>query len=661
MEDNYLWLEDVLSERSLTWAKEQNARAKKALADGPLFSSIAESFEKILGNKDKIAFAQFINNGFVYNLWTDEKNLQGLWRRTSIAEFQKENPTWEVLLDLDELSQKENQKWVFAGVNISHTYKRALIYLSPGGSDADYIREFSLEKKAFIEEGFNLPFSKGEVSWINDDEIVVLRDFGEGSMTAAGYPKTARRWMRGSDLSIAPVIFEINASDNSAGSWTEDNDGIVDVVLSRNIDFYHAEYFLYDGKTTTKLDLPLQLSYWKKQKDHFYLQLACDWREFKTGDSVVYFYEKDSAELIFRPDERSSIYSTRESKDGLYMVIDRDVTSSLYHFTRDEKGWSSVKLNMPANGTIDQLMTDKKGHGFFVGYSSFNSPLSYYYGHQNEIVKKIKSMPSFFDHENVEVLQHFVTSPDGTQVPYFLVHKKGIVYNGQNPTILYGYGGFEISLKPNFSNLIGSGWLDRGGVYVLSNIRGGGEYGPRWHQSALKENRDRAYEDFFAIAEDLFKRNITSNKHLGAQGGSNGGLLMGVCYTQRPDLFAAIDCGVPLLDMRRYHKLLAGYSWVAEYGNPDDQEDGRYIRELSPYHRIEKDRKDYPVMYLHTSTKDDRVHPGHARKFAAKLEEYNDSYYYHENIDGGHAGASNLKELAFVKALDYAFFWKHLK
>lgn len=661
MEDKYLWLEDVLGEKSLNWVKSQNAASVPALQKEESFSKISSKFEEILGNKDRIAFVDHIDQGMVYNFWTDETNLQGLWRRTTVEDFQKPNPSWEILLDLDKLSKDENQKWVFGGASLSHTKKLALIYLSPGGSDADYIREFSLETKKFVDDGFSLPFSKGGAVWLSDDEIIAYRDFGPGSMTASGYPKTARRLKRGQDPLKNPILFEVQDTDNSVGAEAKEHKGVVEVVFNRSIDFYRSEYFLYDGSSIKKLNLPEMTTFNSKHGDYFFMQIASDWREFKQGDCLAYFYKADTVELVFRPDERSSIYSARFNRDGAYLVIDRDVTSKLYKFTRKNGAWESLHIEMPENGSIDYLVTDEDKNQFFVGFSSFNTPMTYFYGSESKIVKSIRSNPSFFNHENIESHQHFVKSLDGTMIPYFLVHQKGLKMDGKNPTIIYGYGGFEISLKPAFSNIIGSGWLEHGGVFVITNIRGGGEYGPRWHQSALKEKRDRAYEDFFAIAEDLFKRNITSKEHLGAQGGSNGGLLMGVCYTRRPDLFKAINCGVPLLDMQRYHKLLAGFSWVAEYGNPDDEVDGKYIRNLSPYHRIEKDRKDYPVIFLNTSTKDDRVHPGHARKFAAKLEEFGHPYYYHENIDGGHAGASNLKELANMKALDYAFFWKHLK
>lgn len=432
-------------------------------------------------------------------------------------------------------------------------------------------------------------------------------------------------------------------------------------VAIKHIDFYTLEIFKYEEAVFRQLHLPRKLDVLGSQLDGLFLRLSQDWEEFLIGDIVYLNYIDEKMDLVYRPDSKSSIYSFHLIKDGALAIIDTDVKGNLYFFTKKNHVWSRERIELPANGSIDMLRTSSEQNIFFASFDSFNTPVSYYFGNKNKIESIVKQQPGYFDFENIEVQQHFTESSDKTLVPYFLVHKKGMKLDGKNPTILYGYGGFEVSLKAHFNNVLGKVWLDKGGVYVLSNIRGGGEYGPLWHQAALKEKRQRAYDDFYAVAEDLFAKKITSPIHLGAQGGSNGGLLMGVCYTQRPDLFAAINCGVPLLDMHRYHKLLAGYSWIAEYGNPDEEVDGAFIRELSPYHKIDSSEKNYPMIFLNTSTKDDRVHPGHARKFAAKLKEYDFDYLYYENIDGGHAGASNLKEVAFMKAMDYAFFWKYLK
>lgn len=661
MEDKYLWLEEVLSEESLSWARAQNKKTIEMFESADWFKKDVKEIQTILESKEKIPFVYFIKDEFVYNFWTDEKNLQGLLRRTTIENYKNAKPTWDIILDVDALSEVEGQKWVFHDFEISPNKKRALVFLSPGGTDADVMREFDLASRSFVEDGFFLPVAKGGASWLSDNELFLTRDLGPGTVTNSGYAKFIKRWKRGESLDLAHTIFEITPENNSIGMSVYHEAGKSSFVATKHIDFYTTEYFKYDGSVFKQLNLPKKLDTLGARLDGAFLSLSQAWEEFLVGDIVYFTYADEKMELIYRPDNKSSIYSFRAIKDGALAIIDTDVKGNLYFFKKDNGVWSRERIDLPENGSIDMLATNSELNDFFVSFDSFNTPVSYYYGLKNKVEAVVKRQPGYFDFENIEVHQHFTKSPDGTMIPYFLVHKKGMKLDGKNPTLLYGYGGFEISLKAHFNNVLGKVWLDKGGVYVLSNIRGGGEYGPLWHQSALKENRQRAYDDFYAIAEDLFAKKITSPKHLGAQGGSNGGLLMGVCYTQRPDLFAAINCGVPLLDMHRYHKLLAGYSWIAEYGNPDDEVDGAFIRKLSPYHKINNAETNYPMMFLNTSTKDDRVHPGHARKFAAKLSDFGFNYIYHENIDGGHAGASNLKEVAFMRAMDYAFFWKYLK
>ena len=661
MDDKYLWLEEVLDEKSLEWARAENKKTIDFYKANPEFDKTVSQIQQILESKDKIPFADFINNGFVYNTWTDDKNIQGLVRRSPIASYITGNANWELILDLDEQSVIDSQKWVLKHFDVSPNHQRALVYLSPGGTDAHIVRELDLVTKSFVVDGFELPVSKGSAEWLSDDELLIIRDFGPETVTSSGYPRTVRKWKRGALLDSAPTVYEIPKEDVFVYSVFYHGEGKTTGFLQRRIDFYSGELFKIEGSQFKLIPLAKKFDILGFNNDILFVNLREDWKSYSAGDVLAYDIAKDVFELVFSPGSHSSVYSGGMIKDGLILILDKDVKGSLLYLSKKDNKWVNEIIEMPKNGSIDMLTTDNDTNDFFVTFDSFNTPVSYFYGQKNKILSTVRKQPGFFDYENVEVEQHFSTSNDGTKVPYFLVYKKGMKFNGANPTILYGYGGFEISLKAHFNNILGSQWLDKGGVYALANIRGGGEYGPAWHQAALKDKRDRAYEDFFSIAEDLFRRDVTRPEHLGAMGGSNGGLLMGVCFTQRPDLFKAINCGVPLLDMRRYHKLLAGHSWVAEYGNPDDEKDGRYIRALSPYHRINEEQKNYPVMFLNTSTKDDRVHPGHARKFAAKLKEYGHEYYYHENIDGGHAGASNMKELAFMKALDYAFFWKFLK
>ena len=664
MDDKYLWLEEVLDEKSLEWARNQNSKTFNVLNDGLEFDKLVVGLTGILSSKEKIPTIFFMKDDSIYNLWLDDVNIQGLLRRTTIESYKSSAPVWENILDLDELSKTDGEKWVLHDLDISPNKKRALVFLSPGGSDADIMREFDMITKTFVADGFILPLTKGGASWLTDDELLIERDFGPETLTASGYPRTVRSWKRGESLKHSKIIYQTLVSDAMVSVQSTHDKGLTRTLLYRRIDFFNLEIYEYKNHEFKKLELPKKFDA-ESNLTKLHLILKEDWRkngfDYLSGDYVVYDFETLATSLVYRPDNKSSIFSSGLTKDGLLLVVDTDVKGQLLYGVEKDRQWTLEKVALPDNGSLGLLVTSQDTNDYFIGFDSFNTPLSYYAGNGVSILGVVKKETAHFNYEKIEVSQHFAKSLDGTMVPYFLVHQKGLEFNGINPTILYGYGGFNISLKSHFSNLLGHAWLDKGGVYVLSNIRGGGEYGPAWHQSALKENRDRAYQDFFAIAEELIAKKITSPEHLGAWGGSNGGLLMGVCYTQRPDLFKAINCGVPLLDMHRYHKLLAGHSWIAEYGNPDDAHDGKYIRALSPYQRIDKDEKNYPVIFINTSTKDDRVHPGHARKFSAKLEEYGHSYLYHENIEGGHAGASNLVELAFMKALDYQFFWKYLK
>lgn len=666
-QDDYQWLEEVEDKKSLEWVSAISDKSTAKIKEHPLFSQIESKALEIYSNKDKISFV-WIEEDFVLNLWTDEKNTQGLLRRANLKDYVSESlADWETILDLDLLSAKEKEEWVFHGIEFNDDYSRALVSISRGGSDADEIREFCMVSKEFIPDGFFLPESKGHAHYVTKDTLSVFRIFDNESKTNAGYARTVRLWQRGENLNDAKIIFEGEVQDTSVGSSLKKDTQHDEkyLFLRRGLDFYNNHEFLLDLNTLKieKLKLPDMCDTYDVLGREIITYLRQDWDKFLSGDLISYNLETKKSYLIFRPSPNQSIDTIRCSQDGIYIILNEDVTGALYKFSKnsDTSSWKQAKLYLPANGSLSSLTTSLTSKDFFICYTSFNSPTTYYYGHDLQIVKILKVSTSFFNHEDIEVKQHFVKSLDGTRIPYFLVHKKSLEFNSKNPTILYGYGGFEVSLTPSFNNALGASWLSKGGVYVLSNIRGGGEYGPKWHQCALKENRHLAYEDFFAIAEDLFTRKITSPEHLGAMGGSNGGLLMGVCYTQRPDLFKAINCQVPLLDMHRYHKLLAGASWVAEYGNPDDEIDGAYIRDLSPYHRIQKNPEiKYPVMYLNTSTKDDRVHPAHARKFCAKLLEYGHEVYYYENMQGGHAGASNFKQSAFNHAMSMCFFWSTL-
>ncbi|MBY0413328.1 MAG: hypothetical protein K2Q18_04150, partial [Bdellovibrionales bacterium] len=487
-EDKYLWLEEVLDKKNLAWASSENDRTAKALNNGADFDSLVKDASEILESKEKIPFATYIEDDFVYNLWKDDKNVQGLFRRAKISDYNKEITAWEIILDLDALSLKEGQKWVFHGCHTSPSKERALMFLSPGGSDADVMREFDLKKKDFVVNGFELPLAKGKATWITENELIVIRDMGSETVTSSGYAKEVRLWNRGEVVPNQKPIFEIPKEDMGIFFFEGDGENPV-VLLSQKIDFYSGKTFLFKNGKIQQIDLPNKYEEIDATDKTLYVSVKENWKQYHLGDVVAYNYEDRSYELVYRPSNNSAVYSISITRDGLFMIIDIDVKSSLFFFSKKGGAWTAEKIEMPGNGSMDYLVSAKKSNDFFVGYDSFNMPLSYFYGVKNKVEKIVKKEKSFFHHEDIEVSQHFVKSLDGTRVPYFLVHKKGLKMNGVNPTILYGYGGFEISLKAHFSNILGKLWLDKGGVYVLSNIRGGGEYGPAWHQSALKENR----------------------------------------------------------------------------------------------------------------------------------------------------------------------------
>lgn len=658
MTDSYLWLEDILSDKSLSFVRSQNQLSQNyvdSLTDYRVFQKRAQ---EILQNKDKIPTFQIVGP-YLYGLWSDQQHIQGLYRRIKIQDFLNASKEWEDLIDLDALSSLENQKWVYAGVSFSPNETKALIFLSPGGTDANVIREFDLVKKQFIKDGFTLPLSKGSACYLNEDQMLAARVFENERQTFSGYPIEVRKYQRGSQKHV--VIFEGQESDVSVWALTR---GGSFALIQRTIDFYRSQKFLYRQDGSLR---PLKVSEAATLMDFtdrlIVLELKADEERFKASSLIAYDPESDESDdvsLIFEPLANEAIEEVRITKDGLLMILCRDVTSTLYSLKKVKGAWVKAELRSMPNSSMQSLTTYPESTQAFVNTWSFNQPQALVHVKSDELETEIiQTLGSYFDHEQIQVTQNFATSADGTRVPYFLVHHRDVIYDGSNPTILYGYGGFEISMLPYFDNNLGSLWLERKGVFVLSNIRGGGEYGPAWHQSALKENRGLAYEDFFAIAEDLIRLKITSAHHLGAQGGSNGGLLMGVCMTMRPELFRAIHCAVPLLDMRRYHHLLAGNSWIAEYGDPDKPE-GAYINRISPYHNLRAGAQ-YPSILLTTSTKDDRVHPGHARKFHAKLTELGAHSLYYENIEGGHAGSSDALERSHLLAMVYSFFWDQLK
>ncbi|MCF7221522.1 prolyl oligopeptidase family serine peptidase [Lysobacter sp. TLK-CK17T] len=673
--DRYQWLEDVTGEKPLDWVRAENAKTEAELAATPGFKTLESDIRTILDSDAKIPGVQKIGD-YYYNFWKDKQHERGLWRRTTLAEYRKDKPQWETVLDLDALNEAEGENWVWHGAQClrptspGEAYDRCLIALSRGGADADVTREFDLTTRTFVEGGFFRPEAKGGLGWIDRDTVYVYTDFGEGSMTESGYPRIVKQWKRGTPLSAAEVVYEGRSDDMYIAAVHDDTPGFERDFVSRTLAFYNDELYLRNADgTLAKIDVPNSVNK-NVHKEWLLLELREPYgvggHEYPAGSLIVADFDdfmagKREFTALFTPSESTSLASYTWTRDHLVLNVLDDVKSRLSVLDPADGEWKRSEFTgAPDFGTIDVGAVDPvDSDAVWMTVADYLTPTTLYLADIGEQPEALKSMPAFFDASGKVIEQHFATSEDGTRVPYFLVRPEGLAYDGKAPTLLYGYGGFEISLTPGYSAGVGKGWLEKGGVYAVANIRGGGEYGPRWHQAALKANRHKAYEDFAAVAKDLVARGITSPEHLGAQGGSNGGLLTGNMLTRYPELFGAIVVQVPLLDMQRYHKLLAGASWMAEYGDPDKPEEWAFIKTFSPYHLFDPARQ-YPPAIFMTSTRDDRVHPGHARKMAAQMLDAGKDVRYYENIEGGHGGAANNAQAAHMSALAYTFLWEEL-
>ncbi len=670
VEDPYLWLEDVSAERSLAWARERNQASQGELEKVPGFSATRDRIRAILDSKEKTPYVTK-QGALYYNFWRDAQNPKGLLRRTTLAEYRKAKPAWETVLDVDALAAAEKESWVFKGYSCLYpAFDRCLVRLSRGGGDAVVIRELDMKAKKFVEGGFTLPEAKSNASWKDRDTIYVGTDFGPGSVTKSGYPRIAKEWKRGTKLADAATVFEGKEDDVSVTVQRTWDHGRTYDFATRGITFFSSETYLggADGKLA-KLDIPIdaESEVWNGQ---LLLTLRTPWtvggKTWPGGALLAapldgYIAGKRDLAMLFEPAPNKSLREVAHLKSALVVNELEDIKNRVYVWTMKAGKWTRQPLGKPGLGSVSISAVEKDGSTdeYWLTQTDYLTPSTLSLGTLGKPPQRLKAGPTFFDATGLQVEQHFATSKDGTKVPYFQISRKSLVLDGSSPTILYGYGGFEISLTPGYDAIGGASWLERGGVYVVANIRGGGEYGPAWHQAALGHDRQRAYDDFIAIAEDLIARKVTSTPHLGIQGGSNGGLLMGVMLTERPDLFGAIVCAVPLLDMKRYHKLLAGASWMAEYGDPDKAEDWAAISKYSPYQNVKAGVK-YPRTLFTSSTRDDRVHPGHARKMVARMLEQGHDVLYYENIEGGHGGAADNQQAAFMEAIEFAFFSKQL-
>ncbi len=666
--DPFLWLEEVDGPRAIEWVKAQNAVSTRELGAVPEYSPILDRCLEIMDSKERIPMPGQ-EGAFLYNFWQDPGHERGILRRTTLASYRTAQPEWETVLDIDALCKAEGKQWVYKGRSVlPPDYRRCIVSLSPGGSDAVEMREFDLVDKAFVSGGFTLPVGKQETIWKDANTLWVATDFGEGSMTPSGYPRIVKEWKRGTPLTEARTIFEGRPEDTYVSPTSVETAERTYQVIVRAPEFFKADVYLSVGDGLVQVPIPLDAQFQGIFRNQLLFTLRSDWTVGKAtypqgallaGDLDDVLKGGATFEILFEPSEKVSFSSLATTKDRVLMSTLDNVQSRLVRLAFENGTWSREDVPLPGMGTVSVSGTAADNEAFFFTYQDFLTPSSLYLV-QNGRQEKLRSLPAFFPADGMKVVQHEATSKDGTKIPYFLVTPPDFKADGKNPTLLYGYGGFEVSMEPYYSGTNGAGWLARGGVFVLANLRGGGEFGPRWHEAALRENRIKSFEDFIAVAEDLIARKITTPEHLGIMGGSQGGLLVGGTFTMRPDLFKAVVCQVPLLDMQRFNKLLAGASWMAEYGNPDVPEDWKFIQTWSPYQLVKRDVK-YPKVFFWTTTRDDRVHPGHARKMVARMMEMGHPVYYFENIEGGHGSGTTNRQKAEIKALEFAYLWTMLR
>lgn len=674
-EDPYLWLEEVEGERALTWVREQNARSLAQLEGDPRYAQLHTDALAIANNRDRLPTGE-VREGYYYNFWQDETHVRGIWRRSPLAAYAQNAPRWETLLDLDALARAENANWVWKGANCLSNSPRCMLSLSDGGKDATTEREYDIARRAFVDGGFVVPEAKSSVAWLDENTLLVGTDWGAGTTTESGYAFVLKRWARGTPLSTAVEIIRGQNTDVGVfGGLLEDVDGARMPVAFESDTFFESTFWRLDGPAPQRIALPPKSTIQGLYKGHLIATLEQDWTPqgvvrdagaaIPSGSLIAIALDTASGPapavaVLTSPSPRQSIEAVAITRDAILVAGYENVRGRLLRFSYDGRAWVEDQVALPTTGSISFAGASPTDQAAFAIYEDFITPDTLYALDERATrARAIRALPPLFDAQNFIAEQFEATSRDGTRVPYFVVHRRDMALNGQNPTLLWAYGGFQVSYPPSYSPFVGKMWLERGGVYVLANIRGGGEFGPAWHQAGLRTNRQRIYDDFYAVEQDLVARHVTSARRLGIMGGSNGGLLMGVMLNQHPEMVHAAVVQVPLLDMLRFDRLLAGASWVDEYGSPSNRRERRFLRSISPYQNL-RARPDFPTPFVLTSTKDDRVHPGHARKYVARMQEFGMPVLYYENIDGGHAAAANQNEVARRRALEYTYLMQRL-
>ncbi len=676
--DPFAWLEDIHSPRALAWVETENKRTAARLETDPRYEVFRKQALALFTAKDRIPFPGFLGND-IDNLWQDDAHTKGLWRRTTPASYASADPKWETLIDLDALSKAEGKNWLFHGANCLQPDERVcLVSLSNGGGDAVEIREFDTHTKQFVPNGFHFDKGKQDVAWLNADTLLVSRDWGpdasgKSTLTQSGYPFVLKRVKRGEPLDKAVEIYRGDPKDVRVGSLVlRDSDGRVEVpLITRSTGFFSTEYLLHasDGAPPIALDLPRKIEVHGYVSGRMIVTPNEDWAAntkhpaFKAGSLVAFDPQTEEADLITQPGPTQAIDAVRVTKDRVLVSLLDNVNGAIDVYAPPAGAkveWIPTRLAFPKGLALSIRATDHGSDRAFVTTESFLEPTSLWsVNAATGQIAKVKQLAPKFDASKDVTEQHFATSKDGTKIPYFLVRPKGMKYDGTTPVQMFGYGGFQLSETPSYRPEVGKLWLERGGAYVLANIRGGGEYGPKWHEAALREHRQRAFDDFDAIAHDLFAHKVTSPRHMGIYARSNGGILTTVSMTQHPEDFNAVVVESPLIDMLRYNHLSAGASWMAEYGDPDKPEDRAFIARYSAYTALRPGVK-YPEPYITTNTEDDRVPPGHPRKFAAELKALGDPYLYYENTFGGHANDADPELNARRWARHYVYLSQKL-
>ncbi|HET9065525.1 MAG TPA: prolyl oligopeptidase family serine peptidase [Gemmatimonadales bacterium] len=671
--DPYLWLEDWTGDRAMSWVKAENARTTDLLESDPRFADFYQSALAMAQAEDRIPGVSFIG-GRLYNFWQDATHIRGIWRSTTLESYRTAEPAWTTVLDLDALATEENANWVWKGVDcLQPDERRCLLYLSDGGEDAVTIREFDLVTMTFVPGGFALPKSKQNVTWMGPDTLLVAREWSPGEMTASGYPYILKTLARGQPLAAAVELFRGNPNDVLVAPATlEDATGHRVSLITRAVSFFESEHYIIREDDVARLAIPAKASPATMLDGQVVVRLSEPWITSTTtiGSGGLASFSAATAMAtpdalapvaIVEPGPRESVAGASATRHHLLVSMTDNVRGRVYSYTRATDGsWSRQAIPLPDNMTTSVGSVDAHSDLAFIGVTGFLTPTSVWLADADAAsAYTLKSSPARFDASGSVVEQFEVASTDGTMVPYFVVHPKGITLDGTTPTILTAYGGFEVSATPHYDGEVGDLWLERGGAFVLANIRGGGEFGPAWHEAGLKTRRQVIYDDFAAVARDLIARGITSPRRLGIEGGSNGGLLMGVEMNQHPELWNAVQIAVPLLDMLRYEQIAAGASWVGEYGSVANPEERAFLASISPYHNLTPGVK-YPMPFIWTTTKDDRVGPQHARKFAARMAEYGMPYLYYEVIEGGHGAGANAIQSAHTAALGYTYFTRQL-